>query len=153
MLSTLWLPSPDHIVFISVAGVAPCVFSLHHFGCLQRILSEYQRWTISSANWYWNNFHLRPWNTVQHCRPNCTPSKLPKGGEEHSFHKNGRVLFEIQSNPHESDHPKCEDLEVAYGRWSLTGIEPHGVSLPWRGPYTSKFSFSYAQSSVVHTAS
>lgn len=26
------------------------------------------------------------------------PSKLPKGGE-HYFHKNGRVLFQIQSNP------------------------------------------------------
>ena len=42
------------------------------------------------------------------------------GGGGDSFHKNGRVLFEIQSNPAESDHPKCKDLEVAYGRWSLT---------------------------------
>ena len=47
-------------------------------------------------------------------------SKLWMGGGGHSFHKNGRVLFEIQSNPPESDHPKCEDLKVAYGRWSLT---------------------------------
>ena len=26
------------------------------------------------------------------------------------------------------DHPKCEDLVVAYGRWSLTRIEPQGAS-------------------------
>ena len=30
--------------------------------------------------------------------------------------------------PPVSDHPKCEDLVVAYGRWSLTRIEPQGVS-------------------------
>ena len=49
-----------------------------------------------------------------------TPPLNSRGGWGHSFHKNGRVLFEIQSNPAESDHPKCKDLEVAYGRWSLT---------------------------------
>ena len=27
-----------------------------------------------------------------------------------------------------ADHPKCEVLVVAYGRWSLTGIEPQGFS-------------------------
>ena len=29
----------------------------------------------------------------------------------------------------ESDHPKCADLVVAHGRWSLTRIEPQEVSL------------------------
>ena len=28
------------------------------------------------------------------------------------------------SEPPISDHPKCEDLVVAYGRWLLTRIEP-----------------------------
>ena len=27
-----------------------------------------------------------------------------------------------------SDHPKCKDLVAAYGRWSLTRIEPQGFS-------------------------
>ena len=36
----------------------------------------------------------------------------------------------------ESDHPKCEDLVVANGRWSLTRIEPREVSLR-RKPDTS----------------
>ena len=27
-----------------------------------------------------------------------------------------------------NDHPKCEYLVVAYGRWSLTRIEPQGAS-------------------------
>ena len=31
--------------------------------------------------------------------------------------------------PPESDHPKCADLVVVNGRWSLTRIEPHEVSL------------------------
>ena len=30
--------------------------------------------------------------------------------------------------PPASDHPRCADLVVAYGRWSLTRIEPQGVS-------------------------
>ena len=33
-----------------------------------------------------------------------------------------------------SDHPKCKDLVVAYGRWSFTRI---GGPLPRRGPGTS----------------
>ena len=36
------------------------------------------------------------------------------------------------------DHPKCEDLVVAYGRWSLTRIEPLGISSEI-GPDTSTF--------------
>ena len=31
--------------------------------------------------------------------------------------------------PPDSDHPKCADLVVANGRWSLTRIEPQEVSL------------------------
>ena len=27
-----------------------------------------------------------------------------------------------------SNHPKYQDLVVAYGRWSLTRVEPEGVS-------------------------
>ena len=34
--------------------------------------------------------------------------------------------------PPVSDHPKCQDLVVAYGRWSLTRVEPEG-SLPGTG--------------------
>ena len=30
--------------------------------------------------------------------------------------------------PPVSDHPKCKDWVVAYGRWSFTIIEPRGVS-------------------------
>ena len=44
-----------------------------------------------------------------------TPLQTPKGGGGVEEQKNGRVPFEIH-------HPKCEDLEVAYGRWSLTGL-------------------------------
>ena len=36
---------------------------------------------------------------------------------------------ETTVEPPESDHPKCEDLVVANGRWSLTRIEPREVSL------------------------
>ena len=60
------------------------------------------------------------YSIVGQITPPPPPSKLWMGGPGHPFHKNGRVLFEIQSNPPESDHPKCEDLEVAYGRSSLT---------------------------------
>ena len=34
---------------------------------------------------------------------------------------------ETTVEPPESDHPKCEDLVVANGRWSLTRIEPREV--------------------------
>ena len=36
---------------------------------------------------------------------------------------------ETTVEPPESDHPKCADLVVANGRWSLTRIEPQEVSL------------------------
>ena len=36
---------------------------------------------------------------------------------------------ETRVEPTESDHPKCEDLVVANGRWSLTRIEPQEDSL------------------------
>ena len=36
---------------------------------------------------------------------------------------------ETAVEPPESDHPKCADLVVANGRWSLTRIEPQEVSL------------------------
>ena len=36
--------------------------------------------------------------------------------------------LETVVQPPISNHPKCEDLVVAYGRWSLTRTEPHGVS-------------------------
>ena len=35
---------------------------------------------------------------------------------------------ETTDKPTESNHPKCKDLVVAYGRWSLTRIEPQEVS-------------------------
>ena len=34
----------------------------------------------------------------------------------------------ITVEPPVSDHPKCKDLVVAYGRWSLTRIEPQEAS-------------------------
>ena len=42
---------------------------------------------------------------------------------------------ETTVEPPESDHPKCEDLVVANGRWSLTRIEPRarGGVLPYMG--------------------
>ena len=36
------------------------------------------------------------------------------------------VVYTVE--PPVSDHPKCKDLMVAYGRWSLTRIEPQGAS-------------------------
>ena len=36
---------------------------------------------------------------------------------------------ETTVEPTESDHPKCEDLVVANGKWSLTRIEPQADSL------------------------
>ena len=38
------------------------------------------------------------------------------------------VEKETIAEPPESDRPKCENLVVAYGRWSLTRIEPREVS-------------------------
>ena len=35
---------------------------------------------------------------------------------------------ETTDKPIESNHPKCKDSVVAYGRWSLTRIEPQEVS-------------------------
>ena len=39
------------------------------------------------------------------------------------------LVKETTVEPPESDHPKCADLVVANGRWSLTRIEPQEVSL------------------------
>ena len=36
-----------------------------------------------------------------------------------------KKIFTVE--PPISDHPKCKDLVVAYGRWLLTRIKPHGV--------------------------
>ena len=41
----------------------------------------------------------------------------------------GELEKETTAEPPESDHPKCADLVVANGRWSLTRIEPQEVSL------------------------
>ena len=55
-------------------------------------------------------------------------------GERHSIiNSPGRYylnnLFQmITVEPPVSDHPKCKDLVVAYGRWSLTRIEPQEAS-------------------------
>ena len=38
------------------------------------------------------------------------------------------VLVEYTVELPISDHPRCKDLVVAYGRWSLTRIEPQGSS-------------------------
>ena len=38
------------------------------------------------------------------------------------------VLVEYTVEPPINDHPRCKDLVVAYGRWSLTRIEPQGAS-------------------------
>ena len=47
-----------------------------------------------------------------------------------------RVLLESRiAKPPVSDHPKCEDLVVAYGRWSLTRIEPQGITSYKRTEY------------------
>ena len=35
-----------------------------------------------------------------------------------------------------SHHPKCQDLVVAYGRWSLTRVEPEGSLLGTGLTYT-----------------
>ena len=38
------------------------------------------------------------------------------------------VLVEYTVEPPISDHPRCKDLVVAYGRWLLTRIKPQGSS-------------------------
>ena len=37
--------------------------------------------------------------------------------------------------PSISDHPKCKGLVVAYGRVSITGVEPHGATWGYMGPF------------------
>ena len=39
------------------------------------------------------------------------------------------ILVQYTVEPPISDHPRCKDLVVAYGRWSLTRIEPQGSLL------------------------
>ena len=39
------------------------------------------------------------------------------------------VLVEYTVEPPMSDHPRCKDLVVAYGRWSLTRIKRQGSLL------------------------
>lgn len=38
-----------------------------------------------------------------------------------------------------SDHPKCEDLVIDYGRWLIIRIQPQGVSSKDRSSDTSFF--------------
>ena len=38
-----------------------------------------------------------------------------------------KLDFKIKVKPLISNHPKCEDLGVAYGRLSLKRIKPQGV--------------------------
>ena len=42
---------------------------------------------------------------------------------------------ETTDKPTESNHPKYKDLKVAYGRWSLTRIEPLEVSFEKKTGY------------------
>ena len=66
---------------------------------------------------------IRPWRDGSHKDSQITL--------QHIFlHK--RVPVE----PPVSDHPKCKDSVVPYGRWSLTRIKPH-EALWRRGPDTS----------------
>ena len=46
------------------------------------------------------------------------------------------ALNNVQLNSPVSGQPNCEDLMVAYGRWSFTRIEPKGVSSEKRSRYS-----------------
>ena len=50
----------------------------------------------------------------------------------------GGAYFQNFTVPPVSNHPKCEDLVVAYVRWSHMRIKPQG-SYPSRGPDKSPF--------------
>ena len=52
--------------------------------------------------------------------------------------------------PPVSDHPKCKDLVVAYGKWSLTRFNPR-ASLLRRGPCSDKLFVQLFDSNVGHT--
>ena len=41
------------------------------------------------------------------------------------------LTFQVTVKPPVSDHPKCEDSAVAYGRWTLACVA--SVSVPFRG--------------------
>ena len=51
-----------------------------------------------------------------------------------------------------SDHPRCKDLVVAYGRWSLTRIEPQGSSSEkmYRHTYFMENNLLHAISKLQH---
>ena len=59
------------------------------------------------------------------CKSICGTHK-PKQVPTHAAEE---LEKETTVEPPESDHPKCADLVVANGRWSLTRIEPQEVSL------------------------
>ena len=51
-----------------------------------------------------------------------------------------------------SDHPKCKNLVIAYGRWSLTRIEPQGASSEKRSGhvYFMGYNLLHAMSNLCH---
>ena len=75
---------------------------------------------LKNSSQYWDrklfeiNCHLKTNNVPGRMRPFLWP-----------FRNSKCIAVESQSV---NDHPKCEYLVVAYGRWSLTRIEPQGAS-------------------------
>ena len=73
-------------------------------------------------------------NSHNHHRPQLKPSQvysgnIPLQGWRHKIRSSYSIRYIIHSvKPLISDHPKCEDLVVAYGRWLFTRSEPKGVS-------------------------
>ena len=62
------------------------------------------------------------------------------------------ILVEYTVEPPISDHPRCKDLVVAYGRWSLTRIEPQGSSSEkmYRHTYFMENNLLHAISKLQH---
>ena len=61
---------------------------------------------------------------AQPVRATHEPKQVPTDATE-------ELEKETTVQPPVSDHPKCEDLVVAYGRWSLTRIEPQAGGFFW----------------------
>ena len=60
----------------------------------------------------------------------------------------GRVLYGNTVEPSVSYHPKCEDLVITYGRWSLTRNRITGVSSEKMSGY-----ISFMEDNLLHAIS
>ena len=71
--------------------------------------------------------------------------------DESEIYNYQRELLNTVESP-VSDNPKCKDLVIAYGRWSLTRIEPQGASSEKRSGHVSFMgdNLLHAMSNICH---